>query len=122
VLFIMANSVPLQLAETLQTASIIRNPSVAHDVNPSTAASKREPVRLEEKPREPYTHSDPGIDEDEYDEDEIPVSILRPKRRAPSFVPLPDLRFEQSYLRSIEHADTWWKVAGITLRDQVGGI
>lgn len=34
--------------------------------------------------------------------------------------PLPDLRFEQSYLKSIEKAEGWGQVAYITVRDQVG--
>ncbi|KAG9381372.1 DUF1770-domain-containing protein [Pyrenophora tritici-repentis] len=33
--------------------------------------------------------------------------------------PLPDLRFEQSYLKSIEQAEGWQGVLWITLRDQV---
>jgi hypothetical protein len=32
---------------------------------------------------------------------------------------MPDFRFEQSYLASLKGADTWWKVAYITVRDQV---
>lgn len=34
--------------------------------------------------------------------------------------PIPDLRFEQTYLKSIKDAATWQKVAWITIRDQVG--
>lgn len=34
--------------------------------------------------------------------------------------PLPDLRFEQSYLKSIEKAEGWKGVMWITFRDQVG--
>jgi hypothetical protein len=37
-------------------------------------------------------------------------------------MPLPDLRFEQSYLKSIENATTWQAVAYITVKDQVGNI
>ena len=47
------------------------------------------------------------------------VSILKPRPRNTSFPPMPDLRFEQSYLHSIRDADRWWKVALITLKDQV---
>ncbi|KZZ93935.1 hypothetical protein AAP_02028 [Ascosphaera apis ARSEF 7405] len=33
--------------------------------------------------------------------------------------PIPDLRFEQTYLKSIKDAATWQKVAWITIRDQI---
>ncbi|KAK3692056.1 hypothetical protein B0T22DRAFT_446288 [Podospora appendiculata] len=140
----MASSLPLQLAETIQTAHINHDPSAQHDVNPSTAASKKEPVLLEthttnqpqhQQPPQredslfPLDHDD-GIDEgdaaedlEEEDEDEqeedIPYSILRPKPRTAHLPPIPDLRYEQSYLHSIRNADTWWKVVWITARDQV---
>ncbi|KAK5663959.1 hypothetical protein OQA88_171 [Cercophora sp. LCS_1] len=113
----MAASVPLQVAETIQTAHINRQPSPAHDINPSTAASRKGPVKLEK-----YTlFPDDGIDEDSgsEDEDEFSFSILRPKSRRTQFPPMPDLRYEQSYLHSIRTADTWWKVVLITTRDQV---
>lgn len=45
--------------------------------------------------------------------------MLKPTPRRPSFGPLPDLRFEQSYLASIAGADSRWKVLYITARDQV---
>jgi hypothetical protein len=99
-------------AETIQTAHIRHAPSVHHDVNPSTAAEGRVPVDIDG-------------DEDaasDVEEDEIPVSILRPTPRRPQMPPLPDLRFEQSYLASIKDAKGWQGVAFITLRDQVGDI
>lgn len=105
----------IQLAETLQTASIKRHPSPSHDINPSTAASRKEPVRFESE----ADLDDVLSDAENADEDEIPVSVLRPVPRKPQMPPLPDLRFEQSYLASIKNADTWQKVAFITLRDQV---
>lgn len=105
----MSSSIPLQLAETIQTAHIKRHPSPRHDINPSTAASRKEPITLEAK-----HHVD-----DEGDEVDIPYSVVRPRRRSANLPPLPDLRFEQSYLHSIEQANTWWKVAWITARDQV---
>ncbi|RPA87375.1 hypothetical protein BJ508DRAFT_357788 [Ascobolus immersus RN42] len=51
-------------------------------------------------------------------------SILYPERRSKrtrvQHPPLPDLRFEQSYLRSIQAADgDWKKIVWITIRDQV---
>ncbi|PBP17705.1 hypothetical protein BUE80_DR011596, partial [Diplocarpon rosae] len=52
-------------------------------------------------------------------EEDIPYSVLKPVPRRHSFGPLPDLRFEQSYLASIKHAESNWGVAFITLRDQL---
>jgi hypothetical protein len=111
----MASSIPLQFAETLQTAHINRSPSPTHDLNPSTAASKKEPVTIDDHP----IHDDSIDGEDHEDGDDIPYSVLRPRRRSANLPPLPDLRFEQSYLHSIANADTWWKVVLITARDQV---
>lgn len=120
----MSSSLPLQIAETIQTASIKRNPSPTHDVNPSTAASRKEPVQFSHQPPvsdssiEKYAYDeDDAIDEDE--EEDIPYSVLKPTPRRASFGPLPDLRFEQSYLASIARADSRWKVLYITARDQV---
>lgn len=113
----MASSIPLQLAETLQTAHINRSPSPKHDINPSTAASKKEPVTVSDShPINDFLDDD---DEEEFDEEDIPYSVLRPTKRSAHLPPLPDLRFEQSYLHSIANADRWWKVAWITARDQV---
>jgi hypothetical protein len=119
----MSSSIPLQIAETIQTASLNRAPDPEHDLNPSTAASSKQPVEL--------SHSDPslskyayddevGIDSDGEDEEDIPYSVLKPVPRRKSFGPLPDLRFEQSYLASIAEAKSNWGVAFITMRDQVG--
>lgn len=101
----------IQLAETIQTASINRNPSPAHDINPSISASFKEPVELDTSP-DSSVLSNVG-------EDEVPISALRPAPRRAQLPPLPDLRFEQSYLSSIQNADTWQKVTWITFRDQV---
>jgi hypothetical protein len=119
------SSLPLELGETIQTASINRTPSLAHDINPSTTASERLPAFV--SPR--TTPSDSSLGKYEYDEidgidegeegEDIPYSVIRPMPRRASFPPLPDLRFEQSYLASIAAADTKWKVAYITIRDQV---
>ncbi|KAL7626378.1 hypothetical protein AAE478_003150 [Parahypoxylon ruwenzoriense] len=134
----MASSIPTQIAETIQTAHIRRHPSPRHDLNPSSSMSERQPVRLEPRSRHHHHHhqhrrqsSIDGIDEDldsgedidgddDDDDDEIPVSVLRPQPRAHhNFPPMPDLRFEQSYLHSISKADTWWKILWITVRDQM---
>jgi DNA repair and recombination protein RAD54B len=107
----MESNVPGEIASTLQGASINRHPSVRHDLNPSTAASEKQPVTLD-------SHPDPDTDSD-VAEDEIPVSVLNPVPRKQNMPPLPDLRFEQSYLKSIESAESWQGVAWITLKDQV---
>jgi hypothetical protein len=124
----MSDSIPLQIAETIQTASINRAPSPTHDINPSTAASEKQPVFISpqvspsDSSLDKYAYDeDDGIDGEEEEED-IPYSVIRPVPRRASFPPLPDLRFEQSYLASIAAADTKWKVAYITVRDQVGNV
>lgn len=101
----------IQAAETIQTAHINRHPSAAKDIAPSTAADTKERVEIDED-----ANNDAAAD---VDEDEIPVSLLRPTPRRPQMPPLPDLRFEQSYLASIKDAKGWQGVTFITLRDQV---
>ncbi|KAH7393246.1 hypothetical protein BKA64DRAFT_675653 [Cadophora sp. MPI-SDFR-AT-0126] len=121
----MEDSLPIEIASTIQSASINRAPSPSHDLNPSTAASQKQPVSVS------LSHSDPSLDKYAYDsegidgsdledgEEDIPYSVLKPLPRRQSFGPLPDLRFEQSYLASIAGADSNWKVAYITFRDQL---
>lgn len=95
-----------QAAETIQTASVNQNPSAAVDVNPTP--EKRQV-------------SESAIS----DTDSIPSDVVDPSRMVRTVVrqrnlpPLPDLRFEQSYLASLKDADTWGRVAWITTRDQV---
>ncbi|KAJ9667232.1 hypothetical protein H2201_002753 [Coniosporium apollinis] len=96
------------IASTIQSASVQKHPDPRHDLNPSTAASQKEPVTLGSSP----ATSDIA-------EDEIPLSALHPRPRRKTLPPLPDLRFEQSYLKSIEKAESWQGVAYITIRDQV---
>lgn len=105
----MSSDIPTEIGSILQGASINRHPSPRHDLNPSTTVSQKQPVSLDE-------HPDPGSD---VDQDEIPVSVLNPVPRKKTMPPLPDLRFEQSYLKSIEQAEGWQGVLWITLRDQV---
>lgn len=77
----MASSdIPMQVAETIQTAHINREPSAAHDINPSTAADTRVPVQLDDK----------KVEQDY--EDDIPTSVLRPRRRFSHLPPLPCVR------------------------------
>lgn len=67
--------------------------------------------------------SSPDIDElSNVAEDEIPLSVLDPIPRRNTMPPLPDLRFEQSYLKSIERAESWKGVLWITFVDQVGPL
>jgi DNA repair and recombination protein RAD54B len=107
----MASDIPAEIASVLQSASIKRHPSPRHDLNPSTAASEKRPVHLD---------SHPDLDSlSDVAEDEIPISVLQPIPRKQNMPPLPDLRFEQSYLKSIEQAEGWQGVAWITVRDQV---
>jgi hypothetical protein len=99
----------LEVAETIQTASIVSHPSAAHDINPSTAASEKQPVVTA-----------PASDAGSLSSDIVdPSRVIRPLRRRHTLPPLPDLRFEQSYLASLKDADTWGRVAWITVRDQV---
>ncbi|KAF2123497.1 DUF1770-domain-containing protein [Dothidotthia symphoricarpi CBS 119687] len=107
----MDSDIPGEITSLLQGASINRHPSPRHDINPSTTVSEKQPVRLN-------SHADPDADSD-IAEDEIPLSVLEPVPRRQNMPPLPDLRFEQSYLKSIEKAESWQGVLWITLRDQV---
>ena len=151
----MANSLPLQIAETIQTASIRHDPTVERDLAPSTAADTHIPVVIEKRRHDEDgdplgLDGDDDDDEDEVDEieiddgdsDENHYSVIRPWEPAVDgqqhhryaerslgkgrphihLPPMPDLRFEQSYLRSINAAvaeSAYWKVALITIRDQL---
>src|SRR4051812_34299773 len=99
----MSSSIPLEIGETLQTLSINRDPSPTHDINPSTAASEKIPVTVEETTldADSYSSSIVGSDVDVDDDEDYSYSIIRPAHRRASLPPLPDLRFEQSYLASI---------------------
>jgi hypothetical protein len=102
------SSIAAELTGTIQAASINRHPDTRYDLNPGTAASKKVPVSLSR-----------NSDLSDLDDDEIPASVLRPVPRRSTIPPLPDLRFEQSYLKSIERAENWGVVAYITFKDQV---
>ena len=106
--------IAIQAAETLQTAHINQRPSIEHDLAPSTAADSKAPVRID---------IDPSLEvQSDVDDDEVPLSVLQPIPRRPQMPPLPDLRFEQSYLASIKNAQNWQMVAYITVRDQVSAV
>ncbi|KAL4807805.1 hypothetical protein BDV18DRAFT_159014 [Aspergillus unguis] len=98
----------IRAAETIQTASINKAPSAARDVNPPTSLSEKKPVEL--SPSEAGSIPSDLVDQHR---------ALRPAARRHTLPPLPDLRFEQSYLSSLRGADTWGRVAWITIRDQV---
>jgi hypothetical protein len=106
-----SSSLPFEIASTIQAASINRHPDPRHDLNPSTAASKKDPVTISS-----------SVDISDAEEDEIPASVLRPIPRRQTLPPLPDLRFEQSYLKSIEKAETWGAISWITFRDHVSWL
>ncbi|KAG5982081.1 hypothetical protein E4U55_002295 [Claviceps digitariae] len=106
-----AQSLVTEVAGTIQAGHIRSHPDLDFDAAPSTAADKKNQ----------YTIQSPRSSDDDiiHDDDDIPCSALQPARKSHNLPPLPDLRFEQSYLRSISRADTWWKVLLITARDQV---
>ncbi|KAM3512507.1 hypothetical protein MY11210_003850 [Beauveria gryllotalpidicola] len=115
-----STELPIEIASTLQAGHIISNPDPAVDIAPGTAADDKE--ILDEKydyDALPHKAAHKLVDIDD-DEDDVPYSVLkRPRRQRQALPPLPDLRFEQSYLKSIAAADSWWKIALITTRDQV---
>ncbi len=111
---------PTEIASTLQAGHIRSNPDPALDMAPGTAADDKE--ILDEKYDYDALRNNAAdqLDDIDDDDDDIPYSVLkRPRRQRQALPPLPDLRFEQSYLKSIAAADTWWKIALITTRDQV---
>jgi hypothetical protein len=99
----------MEIPQIIQSASINQNPDPAHDINPATAASEKQPVAV-----------GPDSETNSIASDIVhPSRVIRPVHRRQTLPPLPDLRFEQSYLASIKDADTWGRVAWITIRDQV---
>jgi hypothetical protein len=126
----MSDSIPLQVAETIQTASINPSPDLAHVTNLTTATSTNQPLIIPHAPHgqlEESSYGEVGLDDiddgdnedEEADAEDISYDVILPLPRRASLPPLPDLRFEQSYLASIAGATTYWKVAYITIRDQV---
>ncbi|KAM3443158.1 hypothetical protein NHJ13734_002044 [Beauveria thailandica] len=115
-----STELPIEIASTLQAGHIRSNPDPALDMAPGTAADDKE-ILDEKYDYDALQHQAPHqLDDIDDDEDDIPYSVLkRPRRQRQALPPLPDLRFEQSYLKSIAAADSWWKIALITTRDQV---
>ncbi|GAB0131938.1 hypothetical protein EsDP_00000391 [Epichloe bromicola] len=108
-------SVATEVAETIQAGHIRSHPDIDFDAAPSTAADKKDQFTI----HSPRLSDDDVPNHIDHDEDDIPYSVLKPARKSHNLPPLPDLRFEQSYLRSIANADTWWKILLITARDQI---
>ena len=103
-------SIPTELASTIQAAHINRTPSPHHDINPSTATDTKIPAEIRSSSRSPRAQSPPSSPS------QIPPLV--PRRRRTTLPPLPDLRFEQSYLASIPSGASWATIAYITARDQ----
>ena len=110
----MASNPAIEIASVIQSASIKRHPDPAYDINPSTAASKKFPGEVASS-----LHSRSSSIASDDDASTLPSDIIRRRPRTRSFPPIPDFRFEQSYLASIKDADSNWRVAFITIRDQV---
>lgn len=117
----MDNLVP-ELVSTIQSTSIQHNPDADYDLNPSTSASAKLPVTISDS----YAELDPSDLDPSNDlsptssrTSSIPTATLEPLPRKRNLPPLPDMRFEQSYLKSIEHTDSPYTIAYITIRDQV---
>ena len=71
----------LEIPEVIQTASIQRNPSADHDINPATAASEKYPVVAAPASEAGSLASD-IVDEHR---------VIRPLHRRQTLFPLPDL-------------------------------
>lgn len=95
----------MNISSTIQSTSLNRHPDPVHDLNPSTAASSKQPIS-------------PTISVSSGD-NSIPYSTLKPIPRRSNLPPLPDLRFEQSYLASLRNVEGWKGVLWVTGRDQV---
>ncbi|KAJ6780500.1 hypothetical protein PWT90_02976 [Aphanocladium album] len=115
-----STGLPTEIASTLQAGHIRSHPDPVLDLAPGTAADDKEIVDEKYDYDALHNNASEQLDGIDDEDDEIPYSVLkRPRRQQQTLPPLPDLRFEQSYLKSIAAADTWWKIALITTRDQV---
>lgn len=103
----------IQVAEMLHQSHINRAPSPTHDNAPETSFDTKQTVNLDP------TSSPPMSDVEDAEDDEIPLSVLRPTPRRAQMPPLPDMRLEQTYLASIKDTTSWYGVAYVTIRDQV---
>jgi hypothetical protein len=126
------------LAQTaVQDSHIIRHPSPSRDIAPATSAD-RPPVSIvrDALPSIQFSSSRTNLhqlskhiiaaDEEADDAaseislDDTPHPRSAPKRQRPQLPPIPDLRFEQSYLKQLEAAQgsVLWIII-ITIREQV---
>jgi len=100
-----------QIYEASQITTINTHPSPSHASTSSTTASQRQPLHvLERIPSEAGSISTGIVDSSR---------IVKPPSRRRPLPPLPDLRFQQSYLASLKGADSWGRIAWITVRDQI---
>lgn len=110
-----------ELASIVQSAHIKDEPSIEHDIAPPTAADDKYPAEI----LSPQQSRDADLSDTASETSAtstIPSDIIRPlprRRPGPQHMPLPDLRFEQTYLASIKSAETTAQVVYITVRDQV---
>ncbi|MCJ1306934.1 hypothetical protein MMC25_000578 [Agyrium rufum] len=120
----MSSNAAMEIASAIQSASINRAPSPRHDNNPSTTASRKVPARITTQSSTEDSNASPTSPGDDADElsspaSMIPASALEPVPRRRDLPPLPEMRFEQSYLASLNGATDWKTIGYITLRDQV---
>jgi len=123
----------------IQDSHIIHHPSPSRDVAPSTSADQQ-PITVPRRafPSIQFSSSRADlnrlaqqVEADEVEETASEISLdesahrhhhrhPRPKPRRPQLPPLPDLRFEQAYLKQLEAANgsVFW-MAIITIREQV---
>ena len=99
----------IQVSETIQAASVKQNPSPSRDINPPTSTSGKH-LAVETSPDDAHSIPSDIVD---------PNRMIKPVTRRHNLPPLPDLRFEQSYLASLKGAESWGRIAWITIRDQV---
>ena len=133
----MEESAKSLVQTAVQDSHFIRNPSPSRDIAPSTSAD-RAPVSIVRdalpsiqfsSSRADLHHLSQHHHERDDDDDETvseisledsPHPSSRPKPRRPNLPPIPDLRFEQSYLKQLEAAkgSILWMII-ITIREQV---
>lgn len=109
------NTVASEIASTISTASVTHHPDPRYDLNPSTSTSRKTPVRLDLPP--PAATSSAADVSSPLSPPDTPT--LRPIPRRRDLPPLPDLRFEQSYLARIATYTTWQSILYVTVLDQV---
>lgn len=100
-------------AATTTTAANNSNTSLATSTAESQNRAKHNAGQLQH-----LNHDDEDEEDDGHDHRYLPTKFqLELRKNAPQ---IPDLRFEASYRRSISKANgSWWKIALITLKDQV---